>query len=125
LLLDARPEIVRQLLALRDAGVGVALDDFGTGYSSLSCLRKFDIDFLKIDPSFIQQLKPGSEEQILCTAVITMAHNLGLQVVAEGVETAAQAALLKELGCDHAQGYYFSPAISAAAFKDLLQKQKT
>jgi diguanylate cyclase (GGDEF)-like protein/PAS domain S-box-containing protein len=123
LLLDARPEIIRQLLALRDAGVGVALDDFGTGYSSLSCLRKFDIDFLKIDPSFIQQLTPGGEEQILCTAVITMAHNLGLRVVAEGVETAAQAALLKELGCDHAQGYYFSPAVSAADLKKLLQKQ--
>jgi diguanylate cyclase (GGDEF)-like protein len=123
LLLEARPEIVRQLLALRDAGVGVALDDFGTGYSSLACLRKFDIDFLKIDSSFIQQLTPGSEEQILCTAVITMAHNLGLQVVAEGVETAAQAALLKELGCDHAQGYYFSPAVSAAEFRELLRKQ--
>jgi diguanylate cyclase (GGDEF)-like protein/PAS domain S-box-containing protein len=123
LLLDAHPEIIRQLLALRDAGVGVALDDFGTGYSSLACLRKFDIDFLKIDSSFIQQLTPGSEEQILCTAVITMAHNLGLQVVAEGVETAAQATLLKELGCDHAQGYYFSPAVSAAEFKKLLQKQ--
>ncbi len=123
LLLDARPEITRQLLALRDAGVGVALDDFGTGYSSLSSLRKFDIDFLKIDPSFIRELTPGSEEQILCAAVITMAHNLGLQVVAEGVETAAQAALLKDLGCDHAQGYYFSPAISAADFKRLLQKQ--
>ena len=125
LLLEARPEIVRQLLTLRDAGVGVALDDFGTGYSSLACLRKFDIDFLKIDSSFIHQLQPGSEEQILCAAVITMAHNLGLQVVAEGVETAAQAALLKELGCDHAQGYYFSPAISAAAFKALLQKQNS
>jgi EAL domain-containing protein (putative c-di-GMP-specific phosphodiesterase class I) len=125
LLLEARPEIVRQLLTLRDAGVGVALDDFGTGYSSLACLRKFDIDFLKIDSSFIHQLQPGSEEQILCAAVITMAHNLGLQVVAEGVETAVQAALLKELGCDHAQGYYFSPAISAAAFKALLQKQNT
>jgi diguanylate cyclase (GGDEF)-like protein/PAS domain S-box-containing protein len=123
LLLDVRPEITRQLLALRDAGVGVALDDFGTGYSSLACLRKFDIDFLKIDPSFIRDLKPGSEEQILCAAVITMAHNLGLQVVAEGVETAAQAALLKELGCDHAQGYYFSPGISAADFKRLLQQQ--
>jgi diguanylate cyclase (GGDEF)-like protein/PAS domain S-box-containing protein len=124
LLLDARPEIVRQLLALRDAGVGVALDDFGTGYSSLSCLRKFDIDFLKIDPVFIRHLTPGSEEQILCAAVITMAHNLGLQVVAEGVETAAQAALLKELGCDLAQGYYFSPAVSAAEFRQLLTAQK-
>jgi diguanylate cyclase (GGDEF)-like protein/PAS domain S-box-containing protein len=122
LLLDARPEIIRQLLALRDAGVGVALDDFGTGYSSLSCLRKFDIDFLKIDSSFIQQLTPGSEEQILCTAVITMAHNLGLQVVAEGVETAAQARLLNELGCDHAQGYYFSPAVSAEDLRKLLEQ---
>ena len=123
LLFDARPEITRQLLALRDAGIGVALDDFGTGYSSLSALRRFDIDFLKIDPSFIRHLTPGSEEQILCSAVITMAHNLGLQVVAEGVETAAQAALLKELGCDLAQGYYFSPAVSAADFKELLRKQ--
>ncbi len=123
LLLDVRPEITRQLLALRDAGVGVALDDFGTGYSSLSSLRKFDIDFLKIDSSFIRQLTPGSEEQILCAAVISMAHNLGLQVVAEGVETAEQAELLKGLGCDHAQGYYFSPAISAADFKQLLRKQ--
>jgi EAL domain-containing protein (putative c-di-GMP-specific phosphodiesterase class I) len=123
LLRDMQPEITRQLLALRDAGVGVALDDFGTGYSSLSCLRKFDIDFLKIDPSFIQQLAPGSEEQILCAAIIAMAHKLGLQVIAEGVETEAQARLLKELGCDHAQGYHFSPAVSADAFRQLLRTQ--
>ncbi|MEY4640889.1 MAG: hypothetical protein RLZZ227_883 [Pseudomonadota bacterium] len=123
LLHDAHPEIMRHLLALRDAGVGVALDDFGTGYSSLSCLRKFDIDFLKIGPSFIQQLAPGNEEQILCAAIITMAHNLGLQVIAEGVETADQAQLLAELGCDHAQGSYFSPALSAEVFGDLLRKQ--
>lgn len=123
LLLNARPEITRQLLALRDAGVGVALDDFGTGYSSLSCLREFDIDFLKIDPSFIRNLAPGSEVMILCSAVITMAHNLSLQVIAEGVETAEQATLLKELGCDYAQGYHFSPGVSAAEFKRMLQKQ--
>ena len=64
------------------------------------------IDFLKIAPSFIRYLAPGSEEMILCAAIITMAHNLGLQVVAEGVETAAQAALLQELGCDAGQGLY-------------------
>jgi diguanylate cyclase (GGDEF)-like protein/PAS domain S-box-containing protein len=124
LLHDVRPEVIRQLLALRAAGVGISLDDFGTGYSSLASLRKFDIDYLKIDRSFICNLAPGSEEMILCAAVIAMAHKLGLEVVAEGVETAAQAALLQEAACDYVQGYHYSAAVSADELGRLLRQQQ-
>lgn len=120
LLLSARAGVLRQLLTLRDAGIEVALDDFGTGYSSLSYLRKFDIDYLKIDQSFISNLTPDSEDLTLCEAIITMAHRLGLKVVAEGVETAAQAALLHNSGCDYGQGYLYSAGLAPARFEELL-----
>ncbi|MBT0570034.1 EAL domain-containing protein [Curvibacter sp. CHRR-16] len=108
MLLDNHDGVHQQLLAWGEAGVQVALDDFGTGYSSLSYLQKFDIDFIKIDQSFVRNLQPGSTQMVLCRAMITMAHALGLQVVAEGVETAEQCRLLMEAGCDYAQGYYFA-----------------
>jgi EAL domain-containing protein (putative c-di-GMP-specific phosphodiesterase class I) len=100
----------------------IAIDDFGTGYSSLSYLKKFHIDYLKIDQSFVQNLTPDSADFALCEAIIVMAHKLGLQVIAEGVETAMQRDLLKQVGCDFAQGYLFSRPLTAHAFEELLSQ---
>ncbi|MBT3065992.1 bifunctional diguanylate cyclase/phosphodiesterase [Rhodoferax sp. U11-2br] len=108
LLLDASESVQRQLLSLRQEGMRVSLDDFGTGYSSLAYLHRFDIDFLKIDQSFMRDLAPGSKNLTLCKAIIQMAHELGMQVVAEGIETQLQKDLLQEAGCDFGQGYFFA-----------------
>ena len=120
LLLDAHSAIISQLLAFRDAGIGVSIDDFGTGYSSLSYLKKFDIDYLKIDQSFVRNLTDGSDDLILCEAIIVMAHKLGLRVIAEGVETAEQSDLLKTAGCDFAQGYLYSRPLPTEEFDRFL-----
>lgn len=120
LLLDVHELVVKQLLNYRDAGVQVAIDDFGTGYSSLSYLKKFDIDYLKIDRSFISNLDSKSSDRILCEAVITMAHRLGMKVIAEGVETDLQKQLLTTMGCDFGQGNFFSKPMTADKFETLL-----
>jgi len=120
LLLDANERVKKRLLEYRDAGIEVAIDDFGTGYSSLSYLKKFDIDYLKIDKSFVHNITPQSNDRVLCDAIISMAHRLGIKVIAEGVETEAQRALLMAAGCDYAQGYYFSRPIPAPEFEKLL-----
>ena len=114
-LLDSNDSVTAKLLEWRDAGIQVALDDFGTGYSSLSYLQKFDIDFIKIDQSFVRDLHPQSTNFTLCKAMVAMAHALGLQVVAEGVETAEQRDLLLQAGCDYAQGYFFARPMAAEA----------
>ncbi|QOJ22705.1 MAG: EAL domain-containing protein [Gammaproteobacteria bacterium] len=121
LLLDVHELVVKQLLNYRDAGVQVAIDDFGTGYSSLSYLKKFDIDYLKIDRSFISNLDSKSSDRILCEAVITMAHRLGMKVIAEGVETDLQKQLLIAMGCDYGQGNFFSKPMMADKFEAFLQ----
>ena len=120
LLLDVHELVVKQLLNYRDAGVQVAIDDFGTGYSSLSYLKKFDIDYLKIDRSFISNMDSKSNDRILCEAVITMAHRLGMKVIAEGVETDLQKQLLTTMGCDFGQGNFFSKPMTADKFETLL-----
>jgi diguanylate cyclase (GGDEF)-like protein/PAS domain S-box-containing protein len=117
LLLDANPRVTGHLLELGEAGIQVSLDDFGTGYSSLSYLQKFDIDVIKIDQSFVRNLCAASTELALCKAMIVMAHELGMQVVAEGVETVQQRDLLSSAGCDYAQGYLFSCPVAAADFE--------
>jgi len=122
LLLDASAAVTEQLLALRDMGIQVSLDDFGTGYSSLSYLKKFDIDYLKIDQSFVRNLAPASDDLALCQAIIVMAHKLGLKVIAEGVETEAQRVLLTAAGCDYAQGYLFSRPVPAEEFEAMLTR---
>ncbi len=109
------------LQALRDVGVRVAIDDFGTGYSSLAYLRTFAVDTLKIDLSFVSQILTPEDDAGLVRAVISMAHGLGLRVVAEGVETPAQLAVLQAQGCDEAQGYYFSRPVPAEQFAELLR----
>lgn len=121
LLLDASAAVTSQLLAFRDAGIQISLDDFGTGYSSLAYLRKFDIDYLKIDQSFVIDIENNPNNLALCEAIIVMAHKLGLKVVAEGVETTKQRDMLKNAGCDFAQGYLFSKAVPADQFERLLR----
>ncbi len=123
LLLDMHELVIEKLLNFRDAGVQVAIDDFGTGYSSLSYLKKFDIDYLKIDRSFISNLDSESNDSILCEAIISMAHRLGMKVIAEGVETDSQKQLLVAMGCDYAQGYFFSKPLTADKFEAFLLQQ--
>ncbi|WP_221048524.1 sensor domain-containing protein [Methylogaea oryzae] len=120
LLLDGDAVIKGKLLALRGTGMQVSIDDFGTGYSSLSYLKKFDIDYLKIDQSFVRNLAPNSSDMALCEAIIVMAHKLGMKVIAEGVETEAQRDLLAAAGCDYGQGYLFAKPVEAEAFEQWL-----
>jgi diguanylate cyclase (GGDEF)-like protein/PAS domain S-box-containing protein len=123
LLLNAEINVTEKLLSFRDAGVQVALDDFGTGYSSLSYLKKFDIDYLKIDQSFVRNLEDDADDMALCEAIIVMAHKLGLKVIAEGVETERQRDLLAAYGCDYAQGFLYSKAVPSEQFEALLQER--
>jgi diguanylate cyclase (GGDEF)-like protein/PAS domain S-box-containing protein len=117
LLLDTSPLVTDHLTELRQAGIDVSLDDFGTGYSSLTYLQKLAIDYIKIDQSFVRNLQPGSTALSLCKAIIVMAHELGMRVVAEGVETEMQRDLLLQAGCDHGQGYLFARPMSPAVFE--------
>jgi len=125
LLMESNHAIKNKLLALRDNGIEVAIDDFGTGYSSLSYMKKFDIDYLKIDQSFIATLSPDSEDMALCEAIIVMAHKLGCKVVAEGIETMNQYQLLKDVDCDAGQGYLFAKGLPADEFEELLIKEQS
>jgi len=102
------------LKQLRQHGVKVLLDDFGTGYSSLSYLNEFKLDVLKIDRSFIANMRPRIQDNPVVNTVIALAKTLNLKVVAEGIETSLQRQLLKELGCDAGQGYWFAKALPAA-----------
>lgn len=120
LLLEANASTQEKLLEFRDVGIQVALDDFGTGYSSLSYLKKLDIDYIKIDQSFVRNLSNKSEDLALCEAMIVMAHKLGLKVIAEGVETVEQRTLLADIECDFAQGYLISKPLSGEDFERLL-----
>ena len=120
LLMNPRSRISNRLLDFRAAGIQLSIDDFGTGYSSLSCLRQFDIDYLKIDQSFVRNLDQNNNDAVLCEAMITMAHKLGIKVIAEGIESRDQDQLLRELGCDFGQGYLYSKAVSAEELEDLL-----
>jgi len=116
LLLDASSHVSERLAQYQRAGVQVALDDFGTGYSALSYLKKFPIDYVKIDRSFVRELGTSGEDEALCRAIIVMAHSLGMQVIAEGIENQRQLRILQEMGCDFGQGYYFSPPLRPEAF---------
>jgi len=106
-------ETVATVKRLKDSGITLAMDDFGTGYSSLSYLQRFPLDVLKIDRSFVSDLEFNSDNAVICKTIIAMAHNLGLAVIAEGVETEAQAEFLQELGCDQLQGFFYSKALPA------------
>ncbi|HLA34026.1 MAG TPA: EAL domain-containing protein [Rhodocyclaceae bacterium] len=106
----------RWIEELRSAGLRIYLDDFGTGYSSLSYLKRFPMDTVKIDKSFIRDMGADTSDRALVEAIVTMASSLGLNVVAEGVEELAQLALLREMGCTYGQGYLFSRPVAAADF---------
>lgn len=113
ILLDNTEQVIDTLRRLHQMGLEIAIDDFGTGYSGLSYLQQFPIDTLKIDRSFVQGITSASDDAPIVTAIIALAHSLGMQVIAEGVETAAQLAFLRQHGCDRYQGYLYSRALAA------------
>ena len=116
-------EALKVLLRLGDLGLRLAVDDFGTGYSSLAHLKRFPIDVLKIDQSFVRELEQSADDRAISAAIIAMGHSLGLHVLAEGVETTQQLQFLRERGCDSYQGYLRSRPVPAAAFAALLREQ--
>jgi diguanylate cyclase (GGDEF)-like protein len=119
--MDDAEKSASTLQILSTMGVHISIDDFGTGYSSLSYLRRFPLDKLKIDRSFVRDVMENPDDASIVKAIISLAHNLRLRVVAEGVETGEQLQFLRELGCDQYQGYYCSPAVPADKFASLLQ----
>ncbi len=118
--LDAAREMVEKL---RIIGVGCSLDDFGTGYSSLSYLHQLMVETLKVDRSFVSRIGGGKRGAEMLHAIVSLGHSLGMDVVAEGVETRDQLSQLKALGCEHAQGFYFSMPVTAAAAERLIERQ--
>jgi EAL domain-containing protein (putative c-di-GMP-specific phosphodiesterase class I) len=113
------------LQALKRLGVKLALDDFGTGYSSLSYMRRFPVDALKVDKSFVRDLITHAADAGVVSAVIQMGKSLNMRVVAEGVETKDQVLVLREMACAEAQGYYFGRPMNAADFSDLMRCRKS
>jgi diguanylate cyclase (GGDEF)-like protein len=114
-------ESTKILERLSRLGVLISIDDFGTGYSSMSYLRRFPIDKLKVDRSFIKDLGTSPEATSIVEAIISLAHSLKLKVIAEGVETPEQLAILRQLGCDQYQGYFFSPALPSGGLSELMR----
>ena len=113
-------QLATLLHEIKDLGVSFSLDDFGTGYSSLSYLKKFPIDELKIDRSFLLGVPANNDGNSIVRAIIAMAHSLGQKVVAEGVEEVEQLDFLRQLNCDAIQGYFFSKPLNKADFVDFL-----
>ena len=107
---------------LRALGVQLSIDDFGTGYSSLSYLHRFPVNYLKIDKSFVGRMSEANDNSEIVRTIVTLARNLGLEVIAEGVETEQQNNQLKALGCDYGQGYFFSRPIESEAIPAILVK---
>ncbi len=120
LLLSDSEKIRTQFNFFKEHGIELSIDDFGTGFSALSYLHQFDVDYLKIDKSFIQKMVTDSSSRALTEAIIIMAHKLGIRTIAEGVETEAQRDLLASFGCDYVQGYLYSKPIPACEFEKLL-----
>jgi EAL domain-containing protein (putative c-di-GMP-specific phosphodiesterase class I) len=122
------PHVLENLQALRDTGVRIAIDDFGTGYSSLSYLQRFEVDTLKIDKSFIDNVGKGGQAAALVEAIIGIAHTLRLDVVAEGIEDDEQRERLRDLGCDLGQGYLFArplPGSDMVAFLNAARERES
>ena len=119
-LIDGNPTTEASLQRLRELGVRIGLDDFGTGFSSLAYLKRFPISFLKSDRSFVDGLGADEDDSAIVRATIALAKGLNLRVVAEGVETREQLAMLTELQCDLAQGYLFSRPVDADKFETYL-----
>ena len=117
---EAATTMFRQLRAL---GVQLSIDDFGTGYSSLSYLHRFPVNYLKIDRSFVSRMTDENDNAEIVRTIVTLARNLGMEVIAEGVETQEQHEQLKALGCEYGQGYLFSRPVDTAAVPALLAKE--
>jgi EAL domain-containing protein (putative c-di-GMP-specific phosphodiesterase class I) len=113
-------DTIETLRGLKKLGIQISMDDFGTGYSSLSYLKRFPIDTVKIDQSFIRDIHEDVDDKALVTAIIAMAHSLKLGVVAEGVETSEQLDFLNQYQCDYVQGYLFGKPMPAEQFRELL-----
>src|SRR5690606_9306305 len=116
-------KILDRIVGIKEIGVGLSIDDFGTGYSSLSYLHRIPADILKIDRSFIQDIPDNPRHVSLTKAIIAMAHELNLKVVAEGVETKEQEQFLKKLHCDYAQGYLYSKPLTKDALETWVLKE--
>jgi diguanylate cyclase (GGDEF)-like protein len=121
LLLTESDQTQTKLLEYQNRNIEVSIDDFGTGFSALSYLTRFDIDYLKIDRSFVANLTSNSSNRDLTEAIILMAHKLGIKTIAEGVETETQRDLLQAQGCDYIQGFLYSPPVPSAAFESMLR----
>ena len=121
LLLDIDKTLI-ELRALKKAGISLSIDDFGTGYSSFSYLKRFPIDTIKIDRSFVQDLHLDTDDAAICAAILAMSRQLGLNVVAEGVETREQLEFLRRHKCNHIQGFICSKALAADDFLAMLVK---
>ena len=113
--------VIGTLRRLRSLGIGIGIDDFGTGYSSLAYLKRFPVQRLKIDRSFVRDLSAFGEGRVIPKVIIDLAHALSVKVVAEGVETAEQLHALAELGCDEAQGYFLGRPMPCDEFEAFLQ----
>ena len=122
LLLGDEADIMSKLDRFRDVGMQIALDDFGTGYSAMAYLKKFHIDYLKIDRSFVRDLETDPNDRAIAEAIVVMAHKLGLKTIAEGVETEQQKAMLAEVGCDYVQGYFYARPMPVEEFMAFVQR---
>ena len=122
-LIDDVPGALAAFASLKRVGVQLALDDFGTGYSSLSYLKRFPVDMVKIDQSFVTDIPGAPLDEAIVTAVVTLAHVIGMSVVAEGVEQPHQRAAITQLGCDMAQGFLFAHPMAAEEVADSLKLQ--
>jgi diguanylate cyclase (GGDEF)-like protein len=125
ILLEEASDAAEALRQFRSAGIKIALDDFGTGYSSLNYLKRYPVDRVKIDRSFVSQLAPGSVSVAIVQAMVTLAHALNIEVTAEGVETHEQASVLDGLGCNLYQGFLFSAAVTPIALEALLRQPRS
>lgn len=122
MLMDRGEKTIELLSQIKGQNVQLSIDDFGTGYSSLSYLHRFPIDALKIDRSFVSPIDAEGQNCEIVKTIITLAHALGIKAIAEGVETSHQLAVLKNLGCDEAQGYFFAKPINSDLAEAILTK---
>lgn len=121
LLLDSTYQVAQRLAAFQQAHMQISLDDFGTGYCSVAFLKRFNVDYIKLDRTLITDISHERSGHALWEAIIVMAHKLDIKVIAEGIETLEQLAMLQQAGCDLGQGYLFSRPISGAELEEKLK----